>query len=366
MAEAIRSCDQEAEIDLCPLADGGEGTISVLREAMNVQMHVCSAHDALGRLIQCEWAISPDEKTALIEAASIVGFPMLSSREQNPQHTTTFGLGEVLCEAIQQGCEHIFVALGGTSTNDAGFGMAEALGFEFRNSVGEKVQALEKNGMTVSEKLLSIRDILPPKQNNLKNIQVSGLCDVRNPLLGSTGATMTYGKQKGAGKNTLSELEKALTHFVTTIHSKGYSVNADEKYMGAAGGLGFGLVFSTGAELRSGIDFVLGALRFRERCAQTDMVLTGEGCYDPQSLLGKTVDGVRKIAGEESKPVFIFAGRVEVPDITSAPRKPAVKMYEITPRNCEISAALARANEFLRTSLVTLYPSLRSAVLVER
>lgn len=305
-AAAIREGFQrvypDAHYDLSPIADGGEGTAAIFRDAMQGEEVEAPAHDALGRPVLATYAWFPEKKMAVIEMSAASGLWRLQASERNPLKASSFGTGELMAHAIARGAKTVLVALGGSATNDAGVGMATALGWKF-------LDATENEMTPLPASFPMIRRILPPETR--PDCQVTALCDVTNPLLGPRGATRVYAPQKGATPEMVELLESSLTHVADLCRDQLHADHRDQPGAGATGGLAFGLLTFCNARIEQGFDTVSGLLDLREKAAAADLVLTGEGKLDTQSLHGKGPVEVARLARAHGKPVIAFAGKVE-------------------------------------------------------
>jgi len=309
VAEALQAgfCEvyPEAEYHLIPIADGGEGTAEIFVKELKGVWKTSIAQDALRRDVEASYGWVPSERLAVIEMSTAAGLWRLAKDELNPLAASTYGVGQLIREAAAMGAATIYVGLGGSATNDAGVGMATAIGWKFLDSQGMEVNPIPKHFREIA------RIIPPPTPLPLK---VRGLCDVRNPLLGPEGATRVYGPQKGASPELAEQLETELAHLADVCtHDLGQDFRSVSG-SGAAGGLGFGLLAFCGAEIMSGFDAIEELLHLRDHIAAADLVLTGEGRIDSQSLQGKGPAEIARLAREHRKPVIAFAGASEVAD----------------------------------------------------
>jgi glycerate 2-kinase len=299
IAKSLRDVLPEATIDIVPMADGGEGTAEVICDALGGSWVNCAAHDPIGREIDARYGWIQKRKLAVMEMNEAAGMRRLSESERDPLRANTFGVGEMLFDAAQRGADQIVIGLGGSATNDGGFGMARALGFRFFGDDKEVV-----GGVSALQKLTRIE-----KPNALSLPEIIAAADVRNPLLGENGATRVFGPQKGAGKDEIDVLERALTNLADIV-SKYLRIDCrDEPGAGAAGGLGFGLMSFCSAQIRSGFDIVAESIGFESKIKDVDVVITGEGSLDWQTLEGKTPAGVARLARKLGKRVFAIVGR---------------------------------------------------------
>ena len=296
--EAALRLKPDAQVIVKPLADGGEGTVEALAgfRAETVELTVTGP---LGRPVKAVYCILKDSGTAVIEMAAAAGITLIEASERNPLHTTTYGVGELIRDAINRGCRKFIVGIGGSATNDGGMGMLAALGYEFLDEAGNPI-ALGAKGL---EKLAGIRaDKALPQ---LKDCTFRIACDVNNPLCGEFGCSAVYGPQKGATAETIPLMDGWLGRF-----AKLSGADPDTPGAGAAGGLGFAFLAFTSAELKSGIDIVLEEIRLEQDVMNADLVITGEGRLDSQSVMGKAPVGVARLAKKYGKKVIAFSGCV--------------------------------------------------------
>ena len=313
-------------VDCCPVADGGEGFAEALAARWDL---VEGVRDPLGRPItaRCGWL---DATTAIVEMSEASGLHRLAPNEHNPWQTSTFGTGQLIRHAANHGATRVLTGLGGSATNDAGTGVAAALGWQFLTSDGEPVEPRPAN-------FLAIERIEPPEEWMLPRIV--GACDVRNPLLGPEGASRVYARQKGADGRMIDHLEMALKHLADLVAEQ---VGVDCRHIpgaGAAGGLGYGLAAFCQAELQPGFTLVAEGLRLEERIAASDLVITGEGRLDAQTLYGKAPAEVARLAKKLGKPVAIVCGQCDPPA-----DKAEWFDFVIAIRSLENSAALCLSN----------------------
>ena len=285
MAEGVRLVYPDADIVALPLADGGEGTAQVLTEATNGTWHTATVGNPLGRPVEAGFGLSGDGSTAFIEMAAASGLALLARDERSILHTGTFGTGELIRQAIDRGVGHVVLAIGGSATTDAGIGMANALGWQFLDKHNEPLKPI---GMSLPR----IARIVAPAQSFIDNVRFTVACDVTNPLHGRNGAAYVYGPQKGGTPLEILWTNTGLRRFADVVQ-KQFGVDvADVPGAGAAGGLGAGALFFLNATLRPGVDVVLDAVDFDRHVCGADLVLTGEGKLDRQTLQGKLLKGV--------------------------------------------------------------------------
>ncbi|MFC1735466.1 glycerate kinase [Candidatus Hydrogenedentota bacterium] len=302
MAMGIRRIFPEAEIDLAPMADGGEGTVEALIAATQGAIVRTEVYDPLGRPVEALLGISRDKTTAFIEMAAASGLALLAQEERDPRITTTYGTGQLIIHALDREISQIIVGIGGSATNDGGAGMGQALGYSLRDSHGKELPS----GGAALRNLVTID--AADRHPRIGKCKIRVACDVTNTLCGAEGASHIYGPQKGADESAVRELDAALLHFGEKIEKQlGVSILAIPGG-GAAGGLGAGLVAFAQAKLCNGVELVAEACGLAERIKGTDLVLTGEGRLDASSANGKTPVGVARIARSLGVPVIVIAG----------------------------------------------------------
>lgn len=298
----LRRVWPDADIDSVPMADGGEGTVEALVSATSGRYVEAQVRDPLGQVITARYGILGDGRTAVLEMAEASGLGLVPELKRNPGFTTTFGTGQLIRHAMEQGVARIIVGIGGSATNDAGVGMAQALGYSFRD---EDDGELPYGGLALAG-LDWIDDM--KKHAGLAHVEVIAACDVDNPLCGPEGASHVYGPQKGASPEMVELLDAALKHFGEYVEEELGVEILNVPGAGAAGGLGAGLLVFTGATLQSGVDVVAEACGLSKRIEGADLVITGEGKIDAQSMHGKTPVGVAHVARDMGVPVVAFAG----------------------------------------------------------
>ena len=294
----------DSETILVPVADGGDGTLEVLVNSTGGEIFRSIVTGPLGHAVEALWGVMGDGSTAVIEMARASGLAMVPHRRRNPRTTTTFGTGEIIREALERGYERIIVGMGGSATNDAGMGMATALGARFLDGHGKP---LPKGGSALAR--LSQIDITN-LHDRLREVTIIGATDVTNPLCGPAGASAIYGPQKGATPEIVAELDAALANFAQVAQRDlGIDfLNEEHPGAGAAGGLGAGLMAFANCRLQSGIDLVCEVLKFDEHVREADLVLTGEGRADLSSIYDKAPVGVARKAAPYGVPTVILAG----------------------------------------------------------
>ncbi|MGD1816800.1 MAG: glycerate kinase [Pleomorphochaeta sp.] len=295
----IHKADESVQIIKFPVSDGGEGLIEVINSLEGYYKVEIEVNDPLFNKIKASYVRNED--TAFIEMAIASGLPLVPNEKRNPLYTTTYGTGELIKHALDNGIKNLVIGIGGSATNDGGIGMLSALGAKFYDENNELIKPIGINIAKIKSFDLSTLD------NNLSTSQISVACDVDNPLCGINGASYIYGPQKGADQETVEYLDKSLENFSKLVKKE---KEALEPGSGAAGGLGFALKAFLNAELTSGIELVLTAIGFEEAVAKADLVITGEGKIDGQSKRGKVPVGVAKLAKKWEVPVIALAGDI--------------------------------------------------------
>lgn len=303
-AEGVRRVFPHAETIVRPVADGGEGTLDALTVGLGGEKRTVVVSDPLGRRINAVYGYIAEGRTAVLEMSSAAGITLVSDSERNPLHTTTYGVGEMIADAIGQGCRHFLVGIGGSATNDGGVGMLQALGFEFLDKNGDPIPRGAK-GLALLERV-SCDHALPA----LKDCTFQIICDVTNPLCGENGCSAVYGPQKGATAAMIADMDEWLQNYASLTRKVLPHADADYPGTGAAGGIGFAFLSYLNSSLHRGIDLVLKETHLEDYVRRADVVITGEGRLDGQTVMGKTPIGVAKIAKKYHKPVIAFSGAV--------------------------------------------------------
>lgn len=285
------------------LADGGEGSIEAILATIKGKIIKTKAKDPLNRKVESRFALLEDKKVAIIEVADIIGLNLLKKYERNPLLTSTYGVGELIKEALNYNCKEIIIAIGGSATNDCGAGMLSALGVKFYDENNELI-AFPNGGNLNQIKRINTSKLIP----KLKNTNIRVACDVKNPLTGINGASQIYASQKGADKQSTMLLDKNLKYFAKLIKQELNKEIENIPYGGAAGGLGAGLFAFFNAELHSGFELIQKTLNLEEAIKNNDFIITGEGKIDQQTLFGKTPFGVAQLAKKHQKPLIALCG----------------------------------------------------------
>ncbi len=303
VTDAIRAVYPNAEVKVCPLADGGEGTVSAIVSALDGEICKVEVCGPLGEKVVAEYGVISKKQLAVIEMSAAAGITLVPDEKKNPLNTTTYGVGELIRHAIEKmGCRHFLIGIGGSATNDGGLGMLSALGFEF----------LDKDGKAVSRFGKGLRDIVRINADRclpaLKKCSFEIACDVNNPLCGEVGCSRIYGPQKGATEEIIRNMDAWLSNYAVLTRSVFKNADANYPGAGAAGGLGFAFLSYLGASLTSGIELVIRVTELEKHIKDSDIVITGEGRLDAQSCMGKAPVGVARTAKKYGKPVIAFSG----------------------------------------------------------
>ncbi len=351
IARGIRGILPEAHLILFPLSDGGEGLVETLAGAAEGTILSTTVSNPLGQKVEARWALINNEQTAVIEMAAASGLILVPPESRNPGVTSTYGTGELIMDALDEGCSEIIIGIGGSATNDGGAGMACALGAKLLDKDG---QPLDPGGLELLK--LDRIDVanLDPR---IKDVSCKVACDVDNLLTGQHGASYVYGPQKGAKPDMVKELDRSLAHYASIL-KKDLGIDVEQvPGAGAAGGLGAGLIAFMGAELHSGIDLVLDTLKIEQDMDKTGLIITGEGRFDKQSLRGKVPMGIAKRATQFEISVIVLAGSVEV-DNDELYKAGITAAFSITDGPMKLEEAVSRGAELLEkkaASLINFY-----------
>lgn len=308
--ESISKAIPDSEVCIRPLADGGEGTVEALTLGMGGKLESIDVTGPLGEPVKCVYGIIEDTQTAIIEMSGAAGITLVSDQDRNPLNTTTYGVGEVIKNAISKGCRHFIIGIGGSATNDGGIGMLQALGYGMLDKDGKQVPF----GAKGLKELETITDdsVLP----ELKECTFKIACDVTNILCGEQGCSAVFGPQKGATPTMITQMDEWLGNYAKLTSEKYPHANAKQAGTGAAGGLGFAFLSYTNAVLESGIKIVLEETKLEDYITSADIVVTGEGRLDGQTVFGKAPIGVAGLAKKHDKKVIAFSGCVTEDAVT--------------------------------------------------
>lgn len=331
--EAVRQVCPSCNVVKVNVADGGEGTMDALQQTLGGTRQTISVSDPLGRRIEAGYVILEDRRTAVIEMSAASGLPLLQPSERNPMKTSTYGTGEMICDALDKGCRKFLVGIGGSATNDAGMGVLAALGFRFKDSCG---QILPPAGGSL-QKVASIEtDAVHPALSETEFIVA---CDVKAPLYGPQGAAYVFAPQKGADARMVEELDAGLRHFAEVAADVCGMDSSGMQGAGAAGGLGYAFRQFLDARLERGVDMVLDAIDFDRIISGADLIITGEGKVDSQTLTGKTPFGVAQRAMRQGIPVVAIGGGVQISS-EDAKKAGFSGVYQVTPAGMPLDEAM--------------------------
>lgn len=347
ISKGIRRVYPKAIINEIPLSDGGEGLIDALVEGVGGKLNSVSVLDPLGRPISTEFSILEDGNTAIIELARATGLELLSEDERNPLLTSTYGTGQLIKAALDRGCKKMIVGLGGSATNDGGSGMLKALGARFLNKKGTEIR--EGGGGLIDLDQIDLTHF----DGRLKQCEVMIASDVTNPLTGPNGASFIYGAQKGGDRKALEQLDRNLQHYGTIIKEQFQIDVANKQGSGAAGGTGAALLAFMNGKMVNGIELVLQMVGMEQYLDKADLVITGEGKIDGQTLNGKTVMGISKMAKNQGIPVIVLTGKIG--EQIDAIYESGVKaVFSIVDRPMDLEEALNRAPQLLERAAMNI------------
>jgi glycerate kinase len=333
----------DAEYIVVPLADGGEGTLDALLRGAGGEKHFAEVLDPLGRKVHVAWGVLGDGR-AVIEMAQASGLTLVAEDERDALRASSIGTGQLIKAALDRGCKEILIGIGGSATTDGGIGALSALGAKFLDS---KSEVLPPGGAALND-LASID--LSALDARLQSTRITVLCDVTNPLFGENGAAHVYGPQKGASPGDIKVLDSGLRRLAEVAAQTLDADKSTQPGAGAAGGIGFGLLAFTPAELKPGIEVVLTAARFEEKLQYADLVLTGEGALDAQTLSGKAIAGVCNAAKKQGVPVIAFGGKVAL----SGPEQSTLGLlsaFSIADAPLSLQECITRADELLANAV---------------
>ncbi|ADU51009.1 glycerate kinase [Thermaerobacter marianensis DSM 12885] len=353
MARGVEQGWPGTAVTLLPLADGGEGTAAALVRATGGRWFGCRVTGPLGEPVDARWGLLGDGRTAVIEMAAASGLLLVPPGRQRPLEATSFGTGELIRDALDRGCRRLLVAIGGSATTDGGTGMLAALGARFLDAAG---QPLPPGGGALTRLARIDLGGLDPR---LREAEIEVACDVDNPLTGPRGAARVYAPQKGATPEQVEVLEAGLVRLAeVTARTLGHD-RRDEPGAGAAGGLGFGLIAFLGARLRPGAELVMDAAGFDRHLERTDLVLTGEGRTDVQTLAGKLVARVADRCRRLGRPVVVISGAVDPAVEPALKERGVAALLAATPGPMPPRQALARAAGHLEAATAAAMGLLR-------
>ena len=359
MAEGVASEVPETEIRLYPIADGGEGTVAALVQAAQGILVTDRVTGPLGEMVNATWGLIHEGRTAVIEMAQASGLTLVPPEKRNPMFTTTYGTGELIRRALDRGCRKFIIGIGGSATNDGGAGMAQALGVSLRDEDG---QELPFGGAA----LLRLHKVdVSRLDDRVRQAEFFVACDVNNPMVGAQGAAAVYGPQKGATPAMVEELDKALANYADKIAAVLGVAVASVPGAGAAGGLGGGLVAFLEARLERGIHVVAGAVGLEDAIQHADLVITGEGQVDGQTLCGKAVHGVVEMAHKHGVPVVVLGGAVRPSAATLGEKYTGVSVLSLVNEPMSLEYAMANAASLLRRATALCLRLLNTGMMLE-
>ncbi|NLG04684.1 MAG: glycerate kinase [Clostridia bacterium] len=300
--EGISKVEPDAKIMVRPLADGGEGTVDALVSGMGGKIISVNVTGPLGEKVDARYGMIEAKKLAVMEMAAAAGITMVPQSKRNPKNTTTYGVGEMIMDAVSRGCRDFIIGIGGSATTDGGMGMLEAMGVRFYNEDGELLGPYGLDMLRVAKVDISQMD------EALKECHFRIACDVENPLCGEMGAAYVYGPQKGATKQIVEQLDQGLKRYADVVKSQLSLDHINTPGTGAAGGLGYAFVTFLNGTLEPGISIILDVVDLEKDILDADFVITGEGKLDAQTAMGKAPAGVAKLAKKHNKIVIAFCG----------------------------------------------------------
>lgn len=358
MEAGILSVFPGAQVHKVPIADGGEGTVEAFITATGGRMMNQTVRDPLGNSIEAYWGILGDGETAVIEMAAASGLPLVPPDKRDPRITTTYGTGQLIKAALEQGIRKLIIGIGGSATNDGGAGMAQALGARFLNKDGQEIPY---GGAALADLAKIDLTNMDPR---LAETAISVACDVDNPLCGAKGASAVYGPQKGATPALVAQLDQALKQFATVAKAATGRDVAEYPGAGAAGGLGAGLLFFTNAQLRPGVELILDITDFESIVQGASLVITGEGATDFQTAFGKAPVGVAKIASQYQVPTLCLSGTLGQ-GCETVLQQGIAGLMSITPRPLSLEECLNSAQELVQDAAARLCQTLRVGMKIE-
>ncbi len=345
MEKGVRRVLPTAEIINLPMADGGEGTVDALVSSTKGQLIQQCVNDPLGNPVNATYGVLGDGVTAVIEMAAASGLPLVPPEKRNPLNTTTYGTGELIRAAFNQGCRKFIIGIGGSATNDCGTGMAQALGVQFFDNSGRRIEQQMTGGWLARVDKIDLSGLIP----GIRESDFIVACDVDNPLLGPRGCAAVYSPQKGATPEIVAQLEQNMTGFIEILErTVGFSVR-NSAGAGAAGGLGAGLMAFLKAKLTSGIKIVLTASHFAEKIHGADLILTGEGKIDFQTAFGKTLSGIAAEAKKQALPVIAIGGSVDL-NIENLHEIGITSFFSICNQPMDLSMAMREGGKLLEVT----------------
>jgi glycerate 2-kinase len=359
IAEGIRSVFPHTSLHIFPVADGGEGTVDAVLHLPGTRRITIDTKDPLGRTIRASYAWMENRKTAVIETAAASGLPLLQKHELRPDLASTYGTGLLIRDALDRGARKIVLGLGGSATVDAGTGILVALGVRFLDELGNPLKGCGGSLSRID------RIDLDGLDERFRNADVLLACDVTNPLLGPEGAIAVFGPQKGILPEELEQFERAMKHYADKLREATGKDERNASGSGAAGGIAFSLRSVTSARVESGFAWLAREGRLEEKIAAADLVITGEGAFDAQSLYGKVPVGIARIAKRHGVPVAVLAGAT-ANGVTSLPEEGIDLILPIADRPMPLETSMQRGEELLRQAAARLLLAIRMGSLLAK
>lgn len=332
--EGVTAIFPDADIDVVPIADGGEGTVEAFVQAVGGQLISTEVTGPLGEKTIGTYGIVDDGQTAVIEIAASCGLPLVPLEKRNPLLTTSYGVGELIIHAIENGCRDFIIGLGGSATNDAGVGMLQALGFDFFNCENQRVGLGGKELCKIA-KVNSTYSL-----SSLKQCTFRVACDVTNPLYGNNGAAYVFAPQKGADEHMVKELDEGLKNFADVTRRELQIEIQNMKGAGAAGGLGAAFSGYLNGVLTPGTDILFEMVSLEEKIKEADIIITGEGKIDGQTSMGKAPLGVARLAKKHEKPVIALAGSIGEDEASSLHKAGITSYFSILNKPMSLDEAM--------------------------
>ncbi|MBR5507148.1 MAG: glycerate kinase [Clostridia bacterium] len=337
--DGISRVYEDSDIHIHPIADGGEGTVDAIVSSLGGEVRTVSVSGPLGENVDAFYGIIKESKTAIMEMSSAAGITLIDESQRNPMNTTTYGVGQMIKDAIESGCRNFVIGIGGSATNDGGIGMLQALGFEFLDSDGNQIS-------TGAKGLEDLRIIKTEKSmKELLECRFSIACDVKNPLCGELGCSRVFAPQKGADEKMIEKMDKWLGIYADMTKEVLPESDKDIPGTGAAGGLGFAFMAYLGGNLVSGIELVMKESKLEDYIKNSDIVVTGEGRLDGQSHMGKAPTGVAGLAKKYNIPVVAFSGSV-TGDAEICNEYGIDAFFPVLRKPCTLSEAMDKDNAY--------------------
>ncbi|MEL7530158.1 MAG: glycerate kinase [Bacteroidota bacterium] len=337
IARGVERSAKQSQTHIQILADGGEGSLEIIAQIISAETIHCQVQDPLGRVVRAKYLLAGE--AAYIEMAEASGLVLLKESERSALKTSTFGTGQLVRDALERGAKHLYLFLGGSATNDAGMGIAQALGFGFYNQEGQSI-------VSIGARLAQIDSIIASQDFDWHELRFYCLCDVQNPLLGPKGATYVYGPQKGADQAALVQLETGMQQVEKLLSEHAQKEIGQIPGGGAAGGIAAGLHALVGAKIQSGIDTILQLAGMEEQVKQADLVISGEGKLDSQTLSGKVINGLSQLCQKHQKPLWLFVGQHDL-DKQALAANSIEKVFAVMDRAADLNDAMQNTASIL-------------------